>query len=157
MHTFSDVPSFSKISKPTYQNHKIGKQCFLLSLFFKISLRDTFHISYGFISLQNAFSDLYFAPCRGKFFSIYGVHIPRKCIESLHFYSCPSSTLKTPARIFLKSVSPKTEEVEEAMICSIKIQSEDMKMTWNIFFLFYFIFFIFFLIFLNVMVLQFWK
>ena len=144
MHTFSDVPSFSKISKPTYQNHKIGQQCFLLSLFFKISLRDTFHISYGFISLQNAFSDLHIAPCRGNFFSIYGVLIPRKCIESLHFYSYPSPALKTPARIFLKSVFPKTEEVEEAMICSIKIQSEDMKMTWNIFFLFYFIFLYFF-------------
>ena len=31
---------------------------------------------------------------------IYGVHIPRKCIESMHFYSCPSPPLKPPVRIF---------------------------------------------------------
>ena len=29
-------------------------------------------------------------------------------------------------------VSPKTEVVEETMICFIKIQSGNMKMTWNI-------------------------
>ena len=27
---------------------------------------------------------------RGKNFHIYVVHIPRKCIDSRHFYSCPS-------------------------------------------------------------------
>ena len=48
------------------------------------------------------------------------------------FYSCTSPPLKTPGRFFWKSVSPKTEGVEEAMICSAKIQSKDMKMTWNI-------------------------
>ena len=63
---------------------------------------------------------------------IYGVHIPRKCIESMHFYSCPSPPLKTPGRVFWKSISPKTKGVEETMICFIKIQSENMKMTWNI-------------------------
>ena len=42
-------------------------------------------------------------------FSIYGVHI-RKWIESMHFYSCPSSPLKTPGTIFWKSVSPKGQE-----------------------------------------------
>ena len=31
---------------------------------------------------------------RGKHFQIYGVHIPRKCIDSRQFYSCPSQ-LKT--------------------------------------------------------------
>ena len=69
------------------------------------------------------------------------------------FYSCRSPPLKTPARIFWKSVSPKTEGEEEAMICSIKIQSENMKMTWNIsLFPFGMI-----AIFLNVMALQFCK
>ena len=37
----------------------------------------------------------------------YGVHIPRKCIESIDFYSCPSSSIKTPGRIFWKSVTPR--------------------------------------------------
>ena len=50
----------------------------------------------------------------------------------MHFYSCPTPALKTPGRSFLKSVSLKSEGVEEAMICSIKIQSKDMKMNWNI-------------------------
>ena len=68
----------------------------------------------------------------GKNVSIDGVHIPRKCNESMHFYSCPTPPLKTPGRIFSKSVSPKAKGVEESMICSIKIQSENMKMTWNI-------------------------
>ena len=30
---------------------------------------------------------------------MYGVHIPRKCIGSRHFYSCPRSPLRTPGRI----------------------------------------------------------
>ena len=30
----------------------------------------------------------------GKNSSIYGVRIPRKCIEYMHFYSCQSSSLK---------------------------------------------------------------
>ena len=38
----------------------------------------------------------------GEIFLIYGVRIPRKCIESMHFYSCPCPPLKTPGRIFLK-------------------------------------------------------
>ena len=33
---------------------------------------------------------------------------------------------------FFENVSPKTEGMEEAMICYVKIQSKNMKMTWNI-------------------------
>ena len=36
----------------------------------------------------------------GKNFSIYGDHIPRKYIESMHFYACPSPPLKAPGRFF---------------------------------------------------------
>ena len=68
----------------------------------------------------------------GKHFSIYGVHIPNKCIESMHYYSYSSPPLKTPCRMFLKFVSPNTESVEKAKICSIKIQSGNMKMNWSI-------------------------
>ena len=46
----------------------------------------------------------------GKKFSIYGVNIPRKCIESRHFYSCPSPQLKTPSRKkLLSSCFPQDE------------------------------------------------
>ena len=69
--------------------------------------------------------------CR-KNFSIYGVHIPRKCIESMYFYSCPSPPLKTPGRIFWKSVSLKTKWGEETVIFFIEIQSKNIKMTWGI-------------------------
>ena len=42
------------------------------------------------------------------------------------------SPIKTPGRIFLKSVSPKTKEMEKTMICFMKIQSENIKIPWNI-------------------------
>ena len=48
----------------------------------------------------------------GTFFSIYGVHSPRKCIKSMHFYSCLSLSLKTPGRIFLKICFPQDERGE---------------------------------------------
>ena len=111
------------------------------TLALKISLRDTFFhislISLGFYLSQECLLNflwlvgLYSTMC-GKIVSIYDVHIPRKSTEFMHFYSCLSPPLKTPGRIFWKSVSPKTKGVEETMICFIKIQSENMNMTWNI-------------------------
>ena len=56
--------------------------------------------------------------------SLNGVQIPGKYTESLHFYSWPSPPLKTPGRMFWKSVSLKTKGVEETLIHFIKIQSE---------------------------------
>ena len=138
-HPFSDVPYFSKISQPPGKNQQIGKQCCLPPLPFKISLMDTsFHISLNFLGfylspgcLLNFLWLVYSTMCE-IIFSIYGVHIPRKCIESMHFYSYLSPPLKTPGRIFWKSVSPKTKGVEETIIWFIKIQSENMKTTWGI-------------------------
>ena len=125
-HPFSDAPSCSKRSKLT------GLQ----PLSFKISLRDTsFHIflnPLGFYlsrMLVEFSLTCIFQHVRKK---IYGVNIPRKSIEYIHLYSYPSPQLKTPGTIFWKSVSPNTKQLEEAMIFSIKIQSEYMKMTWNI-------------------------
>ena len=43
-----------------------------------------------------------------KNFQIYGVHIPRKCIDSRHFYSCPSP-LKTCPQVF--SSRPRQNEI----------------------------------------------
>ena len=85
----------------------------------------------------------------GKNFQIYGVHIPRKLIDLRHFDSC-SSPLKTrpqvlsshprqkeithsPRRILSNICFPQQQKgVEKTMICFIKMQSENMKMTWNI-------------------------
>ena len=93
---------FKNISSPRLEATN-GKQCCLPPLFFKISLKDTFfHISLNFhisfISLQNA---CWIFP---NFLNL-NVHIIRKCIESRHFYSSPRSLLRTPGRIFWKSVS----------------------------------------------------
>ena len=84
---------------------------------------------------------LYSTIC-GQNFQIYGVHIPRKWIDSRHFYSCPSP-VKTCPQILV--IAPQAEGNysfpqavcfpqqqkggEETMICFIKLQSENMKMT----------------------------
>ena len=36
----------------------------------------------------------------GTNFQIYGIHIPRKCTDSRHFYSCPSP-LKTCPKLLV--------------------------------------------------------
>ena len=123
-------PFFKNISNPSLEP-KIGKQCYLPPLSFKIGLNDTsFHISLNSLGLGFYLSPecllnflwLVYSTTCGKLFSIYGVHIPRKCIESTHFYSCPSSPLKTPRRNFWKFASSKTKGLEDTMICFIKIQ-----------------------------------
>ena len=50
------------------------------------------------------------------------------------FYSCHSSPLKTPCAEFFENLFPPRRKggVEKTMICFIKIQSENMKITWNI-------------------------
>ena len=58
----------------------------------------------GFTSLSRTLVEfslklLYSTMC-GKYFQIYGVHIRRKCIDSRHFYSCPSQ-LKTHLQVFV--------------------------------------------------------
>ena len=58
----------------------------------------------GFISFQDAcwiFSETFiYSTICGENFQIYGVHIPRKCIESRHFYSC-CSPLKTLPQVLV--------------------------------------------------------
>ena len=105
---------------------------------FKISLRDTsfhsylnslvFYLSRMLVQLSLTYmfqhvGENFFNLCCSHSLKMHGIY---------HFYSFLSLPLKTPGRIFWKYVSPKTEGVEKAMICSIKIQSENMKMTWNI-------------------------
>ena len=49
----------------------------------------------------------------------------------MDFYWCPSSLIKTPGRIFWKSVSPKAKKVEETKIRfiknSIRIYQDDQE------------------------------
>ena len=86
------------------------------------------------------------------FFNLWCSH-SQKIIESMLFYSCPSPPLKTLGRFFENLVPPRQKVLEEAMIFSVKILSENMKMTSTIsLFPFGMI-----AIFLNVMTLQFSK
>ena len=108
-------------------------------------------------SLQNGcwiFLKLLYSTICGENFEIYGVHIPRKCIDLRHFYSCPSpfkthpqvhhalgrrKLLIPPGSILSKICFPQQQKgVEETIICFIKIQSENMKMIWNITFFIFF-------------------
>ena len=73
-------------------------------------------------------------------------------IESVLRYSWISPPLKIPDRNFCFP-QDRRGDWEKTMICSIKVQWENMKMTWNSsLFPFGMI-----VVFLNVMVLQFWK
>ena len=88
-----------------------------------------------------------------KKFSIYGVHILRKSLNLCIFTYAPIAHSKLQVEFFENLFAPRQKGLEEAMICSVKIQSENMKMTWNIsLFPFGMI-----AIFLNVMTLQFCK
>ena len=50
----------------------------------------------------------------GKRFSIYGVHIPQKCIECIIFTHAPVPHLKFQVEFFENLFPPKTEGVEES-------------------------------------------
>ena len=63
----------------------------------------------------------------GKYFSIYGVHILRKSLNH-----APVSHSKLLIEYFENLFPLRQKGLEEAMICSVKVQSENMKMTSNI-------------------------
>ena len=68
----------------------------------------------------------------GKKLSIYGVHIPIKSLDLCFFTHTLVPNSKLVVEFFENLFPPRQKGWEEAMICSIKIQSENMKMTWNI-------------------------
>ena len=68
----------------------------------------------------------------GKNFSIYGVHILRKSLNLCFFTHVPVPHSKILAEFFENLFPPRQRGWEDAVICCIKIQSENMKMTWNI-------------------------
>ena len=68
----------------------------------------------------------------GKNFSIYGVHILRKSLNLCFFTHASVPHSKLLVEFFENLFPPRQEGLGEAIICSIKIQSENMKMTWNI-------------------------
>ena len=79
---------------------------------------------------KNRLRELYSSMC-GKDFSIYGVSFPENHWINAFLLMPQSLPLKNPGKMFWKCFL-QDRRVEEAMICSVKIQPENMKMTWNI-------------------------
>ena len=69
---------------------------------------------------------------RGKNFSIYGVHILRKSLNLCFFTDAQVPHSKLLVEFLENLFSPKRKSWEEAIICSIKTQTENMKMAWTI-------------------------
>ena len=111
---FLMFPLFQKYLNPQVRTKKLVNSGFLPRFSFKTSLKDTpFHISLNSVEfslfpecLLN-FLWLVYSTMFGKKFSIYGVHIPRKCIESMHFYSCSSPPLKLQVEFFENLFPPR--------------------------------------------------
>ena len=101
---FSINSSFFRISQLPDQNQQNRKQSWLHPLSFKITLKDaSFHFSISSLGLYLSPECLlnlsnFYIPPYGKHFQIYKVHIPEKCIDWRHFYSCPSP-LKTRPQV----------------------------------------------------------
>ena len=117
---------------------KMGKKCFLPTLSFKISLRDTsFYISLNSLGFYLSrmlveFSlTCTFQHVGGKLL-IYGVPISRKSMNLSFFAHAPVPHSKLLVEFFENLFPPRQEGWEEAMNCSIKTESENKKMTWNI-------------------------
>ena len=124
---------------------------------FKISLKDTsFHISINSLGLYlspecflNFLSNFYIPLCVGRIFKFMEfTFLENALIQGSFTHASPHSELYPrcchhalgrrklliPLDIILSKICfPQQQKgVEETMICFIKIQSENMKMTWNI-------------------------
>ena len=87
----------------------------------------------------------------GEIFSIYDIHIPGKCIESMQFYSCLSALVKTTGRIFWKSVSlPQDKRGGGNYVALSKFDQKMSRWPRTLVYLH----FVWFVIILNVMALQ---
>ena len=95
--------SFSKISQPSGYNQQNGKQCCLPPLYFKVSLKGTSVSSVSRMLVKYSLNCI-LHHCIGKAFQ-FMVFTFLQIAVYIHFYSCPSSTLKTLGTIFWKSVS----------------------------------------------------
>ena len=155
---FSDVPS-QKYLNPQIRTNKLVNSIFLPPLSFKISLRG-YILSYFFkllrvLYLQNVcwiFSALYIPTCVGKIFQVVVFTFLENALNLYIFTHAPLPHSKHQVE---KSVSPKTEGVEKAIICST-ISKFDQKI-WRWLGTFVYLDFAWFVIFLNVKALQFCK
>ena len=105
--------------------------------FFK--LHRIFSLSRMFVE----FSDLCIPPCVGKIFQFI-VFISENALNLCIFTHCQVPHSKLQVQFFENLFPPRAKNkgvVEETMICFLKFQSENMKMTWSIsLFIFYMIY-----------------
>ena len=124
--------------------------------------------------LVNFFLKLVYSTMVEKKFQIYGIHIPRKCDESRHFYSCPTPQsklspkfLSSPplpqaelnyafpqAAFFQKSVPPQQQKGWRKLWFAL---SKFYQKIWRWLGTLGYLCFVWLAIFSNMMVLQFWK
>ena len=89
----------------------------------------------------------------GKIFSIYGVHILWKCIESMHFYLCPPVFhSKLQVEVFENLFPPRRKGWRKLWFALSKFNQKILKWLGTLGFLYFAWFTIFF-----AMALQFWK
>ena len=89
---------------------------------------------YGLISLQNAcwiFSNLYIPPCVRKFFWFISFTFLENALNLCTFLHAPVPHSKLQVEVFGNLFPPKWKGWRK-LLCAIKIQSENMKTTWNI-------------------------
>ena len=111
---------------------------FFTNFCFKISLGDTsFYISLNYLgfylsrilvefSLSCKFQDVW------EKILWYGIHIPGKSLNLCFFTLMSVSHSKILVEFYENLFQWRQKGWEEAMFCCIKIQSENMKMAWNI-------------------------
>ena len=93
-------------------------------------------------------SDLYIPPCVRKIFQFMVFTFSGNALNLCIFTHVPSPPLKTPGKIFWKSVSPKTKEEEKTL-------SKFKQKTWSWLGTLVYLYLVWFVIFLNVMTLHF--
>ena len=126
-HHISDFPFFQKYLNPKVRTNKLVTNVVYHPCPSRLAsgIHPYFFKLFRFLSLSRMLVEFYVnsAKC-GKTFSIYGVHI-RQCIESMHFYSCLSSLLKTAGIASVPPSMAKNKGMKETMsiICFINIQS----------------------------------
>ena len=157
---FSDVPSFSKyISTTMFRTRKLvnGVVYHLSPPILASGIHPYFFKLLKVLSLSRIlvqFSLTCIFHHVWEKISIYGIHI-RKWIESMHFYSYPSSPLKTPGTIFWKSVFLKGQEPRgwrKLWFALLKFNHKIWRWHGTLAYLYV----LWFMIFLNVMTLLFW-
>ena len=123
-------PHFQKYLNPLVRTKKLVNSVFYHPCLSRLASGIRFFKLLRVLSLQNAcwIFWIVYSNMWGKNFSIYCVHIPRKSLNLCFFTHAPVPHSKLLVEFFENLFPPWKKRWTEA----IKIQSENMKMAWNI-------------------------